>query len=286
MIKLERERTAKAITTALRGKSRVEKALILLAGTRDKNLKFTSANSHWKKAKQQLKVESHGKCAYCEAPTDAVAHGDVEHFRPKSVYWWLAYCYDNYLYSCQICNQSFKSDNFPTHGTPLELVPPFPDPFPSNLTDADLQKMAAMFAPDPLNDAEGFPMADFTRAVLKEKAGLIDPYLINPEPLFKWVAEPVQKEVYMRARDNKAATERAFAAVDEFLGLNRVELVRIRWTIYEPLETFKETLLSGQIQEPLLGRIKQQMREMTSANAPFAGMARYFVNEEWKLDLT
>ena len=59
----------------------------------------------WKAAKPQLKIESGGKCAYCESPTDTVAHGDVEHFRPKSVYWWLAYCYDNYVYACQICNQ-------------------------------------------------------------------------------------------------------------------------------------------------------------------------------------
>lgn len=286
MIKLERERSAKAITSALRGKSRIEKALILLAGTRDKNLKFTSANSHWKKAKKQLKVESHGKCAYCEAPTDVVAHGDVEHFRPKSIYWWLAYCYDNYLYSCQICNQSFKSDNFPTHGMSMGLVPPFPDPFPPNLTEVDLRLMAARFAPDPLTDTEGFPMEDFTKAASMEKAGLIDPYTIDPEPFFKWVAEPVQKEVYIQPRAKNGAPAQAFSAVNEFLGLNRVELVRVRWTVYEPLETFKEELLSGQIQEPLLGKIKQQIRETTSASAPFAGMTRYFVNNVWKLDLT
>ena len=42
----------------------------------------------WKAGKPQLKRETGGKCAYCESPTDTVAHGDVEHFRPKSKYWW------------------------------------------------------------------------------------------------------------------------------------------------------------------------------------------------------
>ncbi|MFN0301835.1 MAG: hypothetical protein ACKVQU_15945 [Burkholderiales bacterium] len=59
------------------------------------------ARQVWPKAKGQLKLDSSNKCAYCEADTAAVAHGDVEHFRPKSEYWWLAYCYDYYTLSCQ-----------------------------------------------------------------------------------------------------------------------------------------------------------------------------------------
>ena len=67
----------------------------------------------WKAAKPQLKAESFGKCAYCEAPTSTVAHGDVEHFRPKDTYWWWSYCYFNYAYGCQVCNQSNKGTKFP-----------------------------------------------------------------------------------------------------------------------------------------------------------------------------
>ena len=126
MIPLKRVRTSQAITTALRGQRRINRNVELLEGLRENDFDFKS--SVWKRTKKQLKKESAGKCAYCEAPTSVVAHGDVEHFRPKSIYWWLAYCYDNYLYSCQICNQSFKSNHFPVSGTPMVPDPPIPDP--------------------------------------------------------------------------------------------------------------------------------------------------------------
>lgn len=94
------------------------------------------------------------------------------------------------------------------------------------------------------------------------------------------------KEVYVKPRNNTVRAKRAFEASEGYQGLNRVELLRVRWTGYKPLEAFKEALVSGQLQEPLLGRAKRQMTEMTSPQAPFAGMCRYFINEEWGLDLS
>ncbi len=50
------------------------------------------------------------KCAYCEQKLlDAPKH--IEHYRPKNVYYWLAYSWDNLLLSCGSCNSS-KSDDF------------------------------------------------------------------------------------------------------------------------------------------------------------------------------
>jgi uncharacterized protein (TIGR02646 family) len=75
---------------------------------------------------KELLIDSHhGKCCYCEAAFTHVAHGDVEHFRPKAGwvqdkeplnkpgYYWLAYDWDNLLFSCQICNQTHKRNHFP-----------------------------------------------------------------------------------------------------------------------------------------------------------------------------
>ncbi len=87
------------------------------------------------------KAQHSGKCAYCETRIRAGYPGDVEHYRPKTDvkeprdqgnrddtggeargrrwhkstkpgYWWLAYRWDNYLYSCNRCN-SWKGDSFP-----------------------------------------------------------------------------------------------------------------------------------------------------------------------------
>ena len=51
------------------------------------------------------------KCAYCEKKLlDSPKH--IEHYRPKKIYYWLAYSWDNLLLSCGECN-SAKSDKFP-----------------------------------------------------------------------------------------------------------------------------------------------------------------------------
>jgi uncharacterized protein (TIGR02646 family) len=56
----------------------------------------------------------HGRaCIYCEQHLPENDRGDVEHFRPKSLYRWLAYAFDNYLLSCSICNRQLKKDKFP-----------------------------------------------------------------------------------------------------------------------------------------------------------------------------
>ena len=133
VIQLRRDRETHTIGGRLRflipgglhGHHLRKKCRLLLEHKRSKG-QFASKDfksSYWKPAKEQLKAEVHKKCAYCEAPVTVVAHGDVEHYRPKSEYWWLAYCYDNYLYSCQICNQVYKGNEFPIEGPRLQEPP-------------------------------------------------------------------------------------------------------------------------------------------------------------------
>lgn len=68
-----------------------------------------------------------GKCAFCESHVSTISSGDIEHFRPKAGYkqnskakdlkkpgyYWLAYDWDNFLFSCAICNQRNKKNLFP-----------------------------------------------------------------------------------------------------------------------------------------------------------------------------
>lgn len=61
-------------------------------------------------------------CAYCQRELSD-KRGDVEHYRPKSVYRGLMYEMDNFFVSCRICNQNRKGKKF-------ELIdddPPAPD---------------------------------------------------------------------------------------------------------------------------------------------------------------
>ncbi len=285
MIKLERVRQAGSIAQTFRGLDRVEKLLLLLERRRAGlafESKFWKGKEHWKRAKAQLKAESGGKCAYCEALTAKVAHGDVEHFRPKANYWWLAYCYENYLYSCQICNEVFKGERFPTSG-PILSEPLLP---PEDLPAAELRAAIALFTPDPLTDSEGLPIADFRRAILAEQAHLPDPYLIDPEPLFQWTADAVQKEVAIAPRQASPGAVLAFEAVRDVFGLNREELKRSRWMLYEQLEAFRDALQVSSLPPSLRQKIRGVIRDMMADPAEFAGMVRYFVLDEWRLDLS
>lgn len=57
----------------------------------------------------------HLKCAYCEQKLlDAPKH--IEHYRPKDIYYWLAYSWDNLLLCCGSCN-SAKGKRFATTNT-------------------------------------------------------------------------------------------------------------------------------------------------------------------------
>lgn len=76
--------------------------------------------------KKVLVAAHHGKCCYCESQLKHVDHGDVEHYRPKAAvqqgraaplarpgYYWLAYEWENLLFSCAICNGTHKKNLFP-----------------------------------------------------------------------------------------------------------------------------------------------------------------------------
>jgi len=59
---------------------------------------------------KELNKNYHTKCAYCEKSLlDAPKH--IEHYRPKRIYYWLAYSWDNLLLACGGCN-SAKGDRF------------------------------------------------------------------------------------------------------------------------------------------------------------------------------
>ena len=115
--------------------------------------------------------------------------GDVEHYRPKSIYWWLAYVYDNYLASCQICNRSVKSNNFEFDGPRM----PAP-PIAATTTNAQIAELDPTVIPDPLVASQ---VVAFEAAHRAEKPLSINPYIDDPARYFAWEALPGSKEVWL-----------------------------------------------------------------------------------------
>lgn len=62
--------------------------------------------------KEALKKLYNKKCAFCERSSDDL---HVEHFRPKTIYYWLTYSWDNLLLACPSCNVN-KGSRFDLSG--------------------------------------------------------------------------------------------------------------------------------------------------------------------------
>lgn len=271
MIKLARDRSTTAVPAPFRGQHRVNREKKLLGLRAQKPLESKDFDAdHWKKAKPQLKAESYGKCAYCEGAMAVVGHGDVEHIRPKSVYWWLVYAYDNYAYSCQVCNQVHKGDLWPIQGT--ALTPPFHPQDPATLDDT----WPGRLAPDPLDPVAGHPWNDFEQRRLAEEALVPDPYRDDPEALLGWEADDVLW-VSVRARDATPRADAAFRGVTTVLGLNRETLRRQRYMVWKAVEDLVALRAMANMPVAAIALIDRQLAERMAASADFAAMVRYQV---------
>lgn len=275
MIPLKRVRTAKAIHKNFYGAKRVAANLKLLnekrAGNLEAGVKKKWDSSFWGEAREQLLKETKDKCAYCETPTRIVSYGDIEHFRPKSVYWWLAYSYENYLPSCTSCNQEYKKDSFNLEDTTKQLTGV---PVLNTMTDAQLAALAPTLTVDPLRDAEGMPLADFKKAIEAETALLINPYFQDPTIYLAYKPILENRELMVVPTEPKYAP--VIKACEDLFGINRKRLLDHRFEWYCYYVTLRYT-----VAELAPGTIARKMNDATLAKlarpkSQWAGMVRYF----------
>jgi hypothetical protein len=276
VIGLRRNRSAQAIPASFRGAHLARRANALIdlfytAQASGKQMAFDS--SVWKPAKGALKKETGGKCAYCEASTETVAHGDVEHFRPKSIYWWLAFCYDNYLFACQLCNQTHKGDNFPIAGA-LAAAPALPAQKPVGAAlDALISQLTL--------EAEILTDADLVALWSPEDAHLVNPYFEDPAPLLQYEVDVANEEIWIRSAGG-ARADRALDSAERYLGLNRETLRRDRFVAYTEMLVMKEVLDAPSLPAPTRRMVERHIVAMQQQRRPFSGMLRWFA-AQWEL---
>jgi len=68
--------------------------------------------------KESLNSIYHHKCAFCEQRVEQI---QVEHYRPKKTYYWLAFSWDNLLLACQTCNIA-KGSQFSIDGPMVNFI--------------------------------------------------------------------------------------------------------------------------------------------------------------------
>ena len=103
---------------------KIEKDLSKAPKSLDSKISEVIQNQKYKKVKfnkhtkDSLKRIYNNKCAYCEkrivknnAENTNEKENSIEHYRPKSKYYWLAFSWDNLLWCCTRCN-TYKSDEF------------------------------------------------------------------------------------------------------------------------------------------------------------------------------
>jgi len=105
-------------------------------------------NSRYKQHDTQaaLRLIYRNKCAFCE---QRVEQSHIEHYRPKSKYWWLAYSWDNLLLACPTCN-IHKNNNFEITGrkaTPINIEANIRT-LHSNSSTYDLEEKPKMINPE------------------------------------------------------------------------------------------------------------------------------------------
>jgi len=272
MIKLERVRTKKAIPSTFRGKTPRNRVIALMKTAR-KQLANGSAisleiESKWSNTKNQLLVETHNKCAYCESDVTTVSFGDVEHYRPKSVYWWLAYVYDNYLASCAICNQRFKGKKFEFSGNAI----PFP-PLTTATTDAEIAELASQLIPDPL---DGVAIAAFEEIHRVEAPLIPNPYIDDPEPIFNWEVFEGSEEVEVVANLAFPGSGMIVDACERIYGLNRPQLKRRRFERFRFYKTLLKTLDDLPPAASSRLDVEELLESFKKPNSEYTAMVRFF----------
>ena len=120
MIRINKD--LKDIPKSLQGKTTNKRRNEIIENKSFKNFSVFRNRYKAKDVKEKLLEIYHHKCAYCEQYEENL---HVEHYRPVSTYYWLAYSWDNLLLACFSCNSMYKSDKFAIEGSKVTYHPDF-----------------------------------------------------------------------------------------------------------------------------------------------------------------
>lgn len=155
----------------------------------------------YKKANTKLNELYLDKCAYCESKYLATSWTDIEHYRPKSKYYWLAYEWSNLLPTCPKCNR-LKNDEFPI------------------INDEKRMK----FHPELNGKLDKTKCKITTLELLNEEAYIINPEIDNPDLFLDFKIENNKKGIEIYGIDVKNRGKKTI----EVCNLNRVDLLKDR----------------------------------------------------------
>ena len=159
----------------------------------------------------------HLKCAYCERKLlDSPKH--IEHYRPKDIYYWLAYSWDNLLLCCGSCN-SAKGKRFATLNSKVEY---------------DSESFKNIHGLGKSYDRIEKPLFENIHGLGKSYDEVEKPLIVNPEQddVFKLITFDVDGKI-------DSTNDRVHHTIYKACNLNREELIKLRLEI---INDFKNSL--------------------------------------------
>lgn len=285
MIKIKRTACPAVLVMGLSPQSKGEmETRQNIAGSKDRVFKAYTD----KTVRKALKAMFHGKCAYCESQITAIYSGDIEHFRPKGGgYYWLAANWDNLLFACPFCNQTYTHE-FAVNGTLREAVQGKRDQFPLLAEEYRLGAgQAALFLGDQEAYRQAFDVEEGVRLLLMPCTDE------NVEKYFSYSSEGV-----IVAAKSLTALERRRAETSisvyalQRLGLvlaREARLVKIKAQIRRVEEAIED--FDAHIDDPqelrtwYEGVVREEMETLSryqDADQEYAGMAREVIGRYFK----
>ena len=196
--------------------------------------------------KDKLK-EIHPTCCFCGANDQCL---QVEHYRPKSKYYWLAYSWDNLLLSCPMCNQA-KKVQFEIAGEP---VSPKVDNDVSNINNLseiyDIQEEPLLINPEKVSQRE-------IDSFLYHKDG----HVTSDHPRVKYTIKVCEL-------DRPNLVEARKTILDSFIA-----------KINERLYDYKDNQIA--LEASINSLIKDFVMESKDVSKPFTAFRRYAVKVGW-----
>ena len=241
-----------------------------------------------KAVRKVLQGMFHGKCAYCESRITTIYSGDIEHFRPKGGgYYWLAADWDNLLFACPFCNQTY-THAFTVNGEVKELVQGKRDQFP--LSD-ESRRMGLVHAASFLGDPEQYmPAYDAEEEVRLLLRPCTDKDI---EAYFSYTDEGL---IRVAAGMTGPARQRAQVSIDTFalqrLGLvlaREARLVQIKAQIRRVEEAIED--FDAHIDDPeelrtwyesVLREEMETLARFQDDDQEYAGMARWVIGKYFR----
>ena len=128
---IESEQVREAIPDGWEARARVAHDEVAGLSEDERAAAINSKGGVWRELKDPLADVANRKCWYCESVQDR-SDNAVDHYRPKNRvaecedhggYWWLAFRWENYRFSCTYCNSKRRDVEGGTEGGKQDHFP-------------------------------------------------------------------------------------------------------------------------------------------------------------------